>query len=646
MIFNIKTAFYSILMSALLCGVGASAQQMTPAAEYEAHVAQHPNESGVMIDNWKTFHISLVADTVQIIIEQYQEMLILDNPVAWVKDRAYSSSLSEVIEIEAYTLVPSKKKYKKVKVEDFKRSYDKNTYVFFDDTEWINYSYPQLARGCKIVTRQRSQLKDAHLLGQFFFGSYIPVANASVKMIVDDAIQVKYGIFNKELADIQFEVNKLDNGKTEYIYKAKDIPSIDSEDNMPSFNYLSPSVYMTIANYTVNGTTIPVMGSLEDLHSWYMGFIAELDIDESVKGLAESIVDESDSDLEKTRKIFYWVQSHIKYIAFEQGMRGFIPHQSGYILQKRYGDCKDMSCLLVGLLRSQDIPANFTWIGTRSLPYKYSEMPSPIIDNHMIASVKIDGKTIFLDATGNYSPIGFPTQMIQGKEALVSDNGEPKIEVVPIIPKEKNMMIDTSFVSLDGGTLTAEAILELTGLVKVANTYKLINTTSQGEENYLKRLLSKGSNKFFLDEFDTQNVDDLDQPIRIDYQYRVKDYYKSIGDKLYINLCLDKSLTNSQILDREVPIENDYKYINRAVTVLDLPAGYSVSFMPVDTMVETDHFGFGITYEQIGNRIYATKEFYVNYLLMYPTDFPEWNEAIKTYAKAVRTTVVLSKNND
>lgn len=622
------------------------AQSLSPTEEYNKYAALYPNENAIITDYWRIYNVSIINDSLNITVEQYEETFILDNAATWVKDKVYSSSLVEVTELEAFTLIPNKKKYKRVEVEDFKRSYDKNTYVFFDDTELINYSYPEVSKGCKIVTKQKWKLNNPHLIGQFFISSYIPVVKAKVKISVDSNISIAHGIHNEELANVSFQTSKLGDGKIEYIYQSKDIKKVKIEESSPSFNHLTSSVYFNIESYNLRGETINVMSSLDDLHKWYYGFISDLEIDESVKELSNSIVNQTDSSLEKMRKIFYWVQSNIKYIAFEQGMRGFIPHDAGYVCQKKYGDCKDMSSILVGLLRSQNIPANYTWIGTRDLPYKYSETPSPNIDNHMIASVEMNNETFFLDATGNYIPLGYPTAMIQGKEALVSNNNSPKILEVPVVPKEKNLMIDSSYIKLDNGTIIGQSHLELSGLAKVANTYKLINKTSDGEENYLKRLLSKGSNKFFLDQYTTHHVEDLDKPIQVDYNFQIKDYYKSIGNETYINLCLDKSLTNDLIANRLTPRENDYKYINKSVTILEIPDGYTISYLPEKSAINSKHFGYSITYELVDNKLFASKEFYVDYLLMYPKDFSEWNETIKQYAQAVRTTVVLTKNVD
>ncbi|MEL6560006.1 MAG: transglutaminase domain-containing protein [Bacteroidota bacterium] len=645
---TLKVSFCLLIFCSLFHSQSYATDFKTPAEEFEYYKNKYPEDNAVITNYWRKLNIRKVADSIQVLMEQYQEILILDNALQWAKDKSYSSSFSKLEEIEAYTLLPEKKKYKKVPVEEFKRAFDTNTFVFYDDSETISYNYPQLVEGAKIVTKQTTSIRDPHMIGQFFFLSYVPTASVKYEIITDDDIQINHGIYNKELIDVQilFEKNE-NNGTVVYAYSGTSLPKVENDAGGPSYSYLSPSIYNTVASYKdVNGKEVKVLSSIEDLHNWYRTFIEGLGVDEETKKIAASIVDSGDSDIEKIRKIFYWVQKNVKYIAFEQGMRGFIPHSADYVVEKRYGDCKDMTSILVALLRSQDLPAHFTWIGSRDLPYKYSDLPSPVVDNHMIASVELDGKTIFLDATGSYSPLGFPTSMIQGKESLISKGESFRIVEVPVIPKEQNLMIDTAYVTLNEGTVSGSGSLELTGLVKVANSYRLINRSNKKTEDYLRRLLSRGSNKFFLDEFDVANVDDLDKPIVIDYKFSVGDYYKEIGDEIYVNLCLDKSLVNNSIKDRKTPLENDYQYVNRNVTILEIPGNYEVSYLPDDVKVDTDNFGFEITYEKKGDQIVATKEFYVSYLLLETDSFAAWNKANKKYSQTVRNTIVLKKTSN
>ena len=91
--------------------------------------------------------------------------------------------------------------------------------------------------------------------------------------------------------------------------------------------------------------------------------------------LIENTIDKDD----KARLIFNWVQDNIKYVAFEDGMGGFIPRPAASVCHKRYGDCKDMASIITDMLRYAGIKGNITWVGSDELPYDYTE----IADGHI-----------------------------------------------------------------------------------------------------------------------------------------------------------------------------------------------------------------------------------------------------------------------
>ena len=398
----------------------------------------------------------------------------------------------------------------------------------------------------------------------------------------------------------------------------------------------------------MEGQTFKVLSSVDDLFEMYSGFIGNLNEEEDptlrriVDSLTLGLVDEE----EKVRRIFYWVQDHIKYIAFEDGMRGFIPHNASLVCDKRYGDCKDMASIIHSMLQLAEIESYLTWVGSRDLPYRYTETPSPIVDNHMITTYQKDGKFIFLDATSKYVPYGFPSSMIQGKEALLAkDKDQYQIEVVPIISKDQNLKIDSSRIEVSGDIIVGSGKMQLVGYPKVINSYRLSGLEPESEKNYITKLVGKGNNKFFITDYDITGFEDRDKPLVLDYQYELKDYFNSIDDEVYINLSLNKTFFNKLIdtSQRTAPIENDYKYTSKQVAVFEIPEGYELEYLPQDQKMEKELFGFKINYQLDDNKITQNKILYINYLILSTEQFPEWNQMVQELSEAYREVLILKK---
>ncbi|MEQ9304570.1 MAG: hypothetical protein RJQ14_11730, partial [Marinoscillum sp.] len=165
-------------------------------------------------------------------------------------------------------------------------------------------------------------------------------------------------------------------------------------------------------------------------------------------------------------------------------------------------------------------------------------------------------------------------------------------------------------------------------------------------DDYLTKVLGKGSNKFLISDYQVEGTKNLDVATTINYTFNIKDYYSEVGDKIYLNMVLDQSLIDGLIEKREVPIENDYLYSNESISVLEFPEGVSLQYLPPDEAGESEFFSYTIKYKQVGNQVVAKKFFKVNYLTLNVDQFDSWNEIIKQYSKACRNVLILNKNNN
>lgn len=641
-----------MVTGALLAGIFSVSVVMSsglskPENDFNYYNEKYPDAAAIYTLRKQEVNYALVNDSIVTTISVYEEMLHLgDNTGRYTREKVYTSSFVEVSNLKAYTLVPQKRKYERIDVVEFKKSYDTNSDVFYDDTKEISFTYPSVQKGVKTILEYTKTIKDPRMIGMYFFDTYLPVDKAVYTVVYDDRLDVSPKFHNVESLNIHKEKSKISDSQSSLSFTASQIDKIKFDRSCPSYTYMAASVYCPISQFMdKDGETRYLISTTEVLHSWYRTFIKDIqNHDPEIKSLVGTIVDSDDSDLEKVKKIYGWVQGNIKYIAFEDGMRGLIPHPGNYVIEKRYGDCKDMASAIVSMLREAGVEAHFTWVGTRDIPYQYSDIPSPITDNHMIASVMLEGKTYFLDATGQYLPLGLPSSMIQGKECLISLNeDEFLIEKVPIIPKEESVMSDSIAITIDNGTVYGKGRVDLTGYAKFFNTYKLIKANQKSVDDYLERLLPKGSNKFHLDDYDIVCLSDLYAPITIDYDFTIPDYYRTIGDNIYISLILDRTMTDALLENRSVPIENDYKYINRSIIKLKIPEGYELKNIPDDSERNNDNFGFKIQYDHIGSEVIVSREFYIDYLVMEPDSFESWNRIITEYAKACRKAMILSK---
>ena len=610
---------------------------------------KYPDEMAIYLHFNRDVTIDLIGDSVKVESNQYYDMLHLNEQSSiFSKDKIFTSHFLKILNLEAKTMVPQKKRYKVMEVDRFVRKDEISSGIFYDDSQSTSFVFPAVQPGARTILNYNMKYTDPRFLSSYFFGSIVPVEETTLKLKVNKNIKINYKLFNCDNIKLDFE-KSVDGNDIVYTWKANNLGDLHLEDDAPSMNYFTPHIiyYIEEANYP-DGDQIKYLSGLEDLYDMYYAFVDNInqDIEPEFKTIVDSVTADCVTELDKVKSIFYWVQDNIKYIAFENGMRGFIPHEADLVMQKRYGDCKDMASILNGMLKTAGIDSYFTWVGSRDLPYKYTEVPTPQVDNHMITTFIKDGKYYFLDATSNFTSLGFPSSMIQGKQALLSiDEANYEVVNIPEIPMEANRYLDTTWIQIKGRSISGSGMKQYEGYPKIYNTYYLNGLDAKDEREMVLNMILKGNNKFFLDEYEIEHQKDRDHPLEIKYDFSLENYCNNIGEEIYVNLSLDKTFFNRAIEEgeKQLPIENEYKYVNHQITVLDIPEGYQVNYCPPNMDFQEDHFGFDISYNQQGNRIIQTKKVYVNTLLLDKAYFSSWNKMIESVNESYREVVILKK---
>lgn len=616
--------------------------------EFNQHKTAHPNAHLIRLNQETTVTIKLNDEHLDITQHFLEEDLYLDEAATYGSKRAINfSSFFELEKIEASSFAFKNGKYKEAKVEDFKEK-DELDNSFYDDTKSVNFIYSNLEKGSKSKLIYSEKVKNPRFLSPFYFGDFSPIANNKFTIIADKNINFRFQEFNTENLDIQFS-KKEKKGNHVYTWQLKNANEYKHESHVPTYQNVLPHIVPIITSYQNKGETINLLNSVSDLYKWYYSLVKDInkeETDAALIALVEELTANKTNDLDKVKAIYYWTQQNIKYIDFEYALGGFIPREANDVFKKKYGDCKDNSSILYKMLDIAGLKGNLTWIGTRSIPYSYEEMPTPMVDNHMILSYVYNNKTYFLDATGRYTPLEFPSSFIQGKEALIS-NGETEfiIEKVPVIPAKQNARIDISRIQLNDENLIGTSKTELSGYKKISffNALENIALEEKIKEFYNGRL-QKGNNKFLIEDYTETNKFSYDDNFIIDYNFNINGYAKKLSDEIYVNLNLNKELLTLKTEDdRENDIEYSYKNYYNFTNILTIPSGYLVEYVPKNINLSNDFLTCEITYKVDNNKIIYNHNFTIDFLNLNTTQQKQVNDLIKKVEKGYKEIIIFKK---
>lgn len=135
---------------------------------------------------------------------------------------------------------------------------------------------------------------------------------------------------------------------------------------------------------------------------------------------------------EKILQAIRYVQNEIRYFSVSFDESTHRPAAPGVTLQRRYGDCKDKSLLLVSLLKRLGVRADIVLVASKRYKNMDALPPSPGVFDHVIVRLTHQGKDYFIDPTqvGQEGTLETKAQYLAGAEVLVADKASRSLVTI------------------------------------------------------------------------------------------------------------------------------------------------------------------------------------------------------------------------
>lgn len=619
-------------------------------SELQTYSQKYPDKNGVFLRHNASVNITL-DKAGEIIIESTNDserLFLNDNFKYYVEDEVGYSSFSKITSLDPYVYIPIGEKYKRIKITDFEEQDDHDQSIFHDDNKKSTFIYSGLTKGGKTSLSYSKKMSNPYFFGTFYFSTYLPVEESKYVVETPVDMEITYKLFGNEQEKIEYSVETKGNIKI-HTWKAKELTELKFESGAVDISYVATHMQLYINTYKVKGEDRHIIRDLDDLYSYYRGFVNEINSDyPELASIADSLTKNLTTNNEKVETIFYWVQDNIKYVAFEDGMGGFIPREAQLVCDRKYGDCKDMASILYAMINSVGVPAYYTWIGSRSIRYDYSELPTTATDNHMICSYNDGEKYVFLDATSKGLPLGMPSGFIQGKQALIGiDKDNYEVVRVPVVSSVDNGMFDTVMVQIENNKVIGVAKVTYFGYSAIDLSDLILNLSAEQKVDFYKSSFKKGNNKCESTVTAERGLEKRGGPLEIDYNFEISDYINSYEDELYVNPFLKKFYANSQInletssISKEIGNEN----LLSNVVYIDIPTGYELTYLPESSSFKHEDFSFDVVIKlnESKKQIEVATIINVNHIVLKSEYFEAWNEMIKKLNKAYSEVITLKK---
>ena len=177
-----------------------------------------------------------------------------------------------------------------------------------------------------------------------------------------------------------------------------------------------------------------------------------------------SLRDENTTDEQRIVKALQFVQDDIRYLGIENGIHSHEPTDPSIVFARGYGDCKDKSFLLCTILRSLGVDASPVLVSTYLRGRVKGLIPTPLVFDHAIVQVVLDGRTNYVDVTRSFQRGPLATRFIDdfGMGLLLGENSPGLIAIPPTRAGTPKTTVEENFdVSTNMATkLTVEKSFE------------------------------------------------------------------------------------------------------------------------------------------------------------------------------------------
>lgn len=396
---------------------------------------------------------------------------------------------------------------------------------------------------------------------------------------------------------IGFHVDSIETnnrGKRVITWQKENIEPRLEEDFMPSENDLQMALWFAPVNFQI-GRSVGSLASWRELASWYRGLFADRYVlSDDAKLQIANVLAGSMSEKEKIQKLYSFLQYHTRYVAIELGLSSWQPQSAQSVMINGYGDCKDLTTLMVTMLSEAGIKAYPALIRTREHGMLIDEFPH-IQFNHCITFIPLADDTLWLECTANYITAGEIPSDAEGCGALIIKENDYKILTTPVSHSAMNQRI-----SKIEGRLTGSGGLSCSGNVSasgnMASEIRAMFNSLKPEERKrrITHLLGQFAPKFDLQDYDVNHLtENFNLPVEIHFKGTIDRYGISSANRIFINpnLLVRQSIADiPEETERKFPVDLGFAFTEIDSIIIALPDGYVLEAAP-DTLMLKTNFG-------------------------------------------------------
>ena len=378
------------------------------------------------------------------------------------------------------------------------------------------------------VVRDETPFFDAGAVSRFWLAQPNPVRHVRLRIEAPKKFPVRWIAHGADLRPSESERD----GRRVLLFERRDAAARPAvEPFTPRDATLAPNVAFTTGR------------SWEEVARRYSELLDGRLRGSDLKGIAARAVPPGTARPAAVRLLTAWLHQNVRYTGLEFGEAAIVPAPPDETLGRRYGDCKDSSLLLVGLLRAAGMEANVVLLRTQWFEIS-PDLPGLGEFDHAI--VRVGGKEpIWIDPTDPFSPPGHLPPQDEGRLALVAAPGTRALIMTPAsrsVDNRAKTVREVFLAELGRGRIVETR--ELTGALAAGHRAARSRATAEGQREALERYGVEVFKAERLVSGEVKGADEVGTPVAIRVEVDGSEVVQTDDDEAVVPVTPDPILSN------------------------------------------------------------------------------------------------------
>lgn len=530
------------------------------------------------------------------------------------------------------------KKIKQSKFEDFSSAEGYTTLAVDDRYKYYNYQNSNYPYTIEFVTEYTTTYS-SFLNGFYFQSNY----NQSVEQSEFIFLNPTNIPLHKKTYNFQkHKINVLEDSNKRQHYIAHKIPAVKKEIYAPNRKAF-PHILVALEKFNL----YELQGEVENWEQMGMWQYENLLKDRGM--LPQETLDEistltsaAQSNLEKAKIIYNYVQNKTRYVSIQLGVGGWKPILASEVDKLGYGDCKALTNYTKSLLDSQNIPAYYTIVYAGNEIRDYNEDLVSMQGNHVILNLPQDDQNdIWLECTSQSNPFGYISGFTDNRKVLVITPEGGKIKKTKKYSAEENI-IETNVIVTVNGNNSVKGNFNRQSSGSAYGWKSGVVNTSDKPEYYQKNFSHLNNMSIYNPVFqDDKEIIKLTES----FDFKISSYGSKAGKKTIIEpILFDKSTYKKLATNRTQPIVVSRGYTCKDTYLINLEDSLTIYAVPENEQITSKFGSYSLTFEQISDqKIKILRNLKINDGTYASSEVDAYNEFFKSIGNLNKTKIISTK---